>query len=168
MNLTWREATKRDRPLLQRFTCTVPAPRDPDKRAGPHPKPYEREVEKAIRALPVPLSGADGVALLGFDEVGELVTVAAWCSIIGTPGLYKVRLLAVARGKRGAGGLVARACLDEVLRRIASEHPGATVFGLVDERNTNSQRLMMDRGFSKTPGPVDDPRLEMWAAALPR
>lgn len=170
MTIIWREATKQHRVRLQQFTCTVPAPHRAGRRPGRHPRPYEYDVQKAIRQLRVPLRGADGTALLGIDDSDDLVAVAAWCSIVTVPSLYKIRLLAVARSQRGQGGGTARECLNEVLARIVMETPvgsGKRVFGLVDRRNVNSQRLVTEFGFARTDGPVTDPDLEMWAAQLP-
>lgn len=168
MTLTWREATKADRPLLQQFICTDPAPREPGKRPHPHPKKYELDVQKAIHVLGVPMQGADGTALLGFDASGELAAVAVWTGFVDKPDLYKIRLIAVSRAHRSQGGSTARHCLNEVLRRIGSAVPEAQVFALIDKENASSQRLFADRGFARhLDGPLTDLTLEMWAAQLP-
>jgi len=170
LTLIWREATKADRPALQGFKCTDPAPREPGKRPGPHPRRWEDDVQKAIHSLPVPLSGADGVALLGLDGE-DLAAVVVWSGIHGRPALYKLRLLAVSRERRTVGGNsigpLARQALAEALFRIASEAPGADVFGLVDIRNRASQRVLTEAGLERVDGPASDPDLEMWAATLP-
>jgi len=162
----WRLAEGADRPLLQRFECTKPAPKEKGRRAAPHPKPYEKQVQSAIRTLAVPVRGRDGVCLLG-ELDGELVAVALWCRMDADYPLFKIRLLAVATSVRGSGGAVARECLDQVLARIVAElAPGevATVYGLVDHRNTPSQLMLTDRDFKLQEGaPVDDPDLAMWA-----
>lgn len=127
-------------------------------------------MQKAIHVLPVPLSGADGVALLGLDGE-QIVAVVVWCSISGEPDLYKIRLMAIAREHRTPAGrragALARAALAEALTRISTSSPGATVFGLVDHRNRASKRVLQDAGFAQVNGPVADSELEMWAARLP-
>jgi len=167
VTIEWRPAEGADRPLLQRFECTSPAPRRPGRRPAAHPKPYEKGVQSAIRTLSVPVGGRDGTCLVGFDD-GTLVAVALWCRMddVDFP-IIKLRLLAVARTARGKGGAVARECLDEVLARIAAELTEgevATVYGLVDYRNTASQRLLTDMQFElQADAPTEDPNLTMWA-----
>lgn len=174
MILDWREATKDDRPLLQRFECTTPPPREPGRRAQPHPKPYEYDVQKAIHTLNVPLHGDDGTVLLGLDADTNLGAVAVWSSIRTHPGLHKIRLIAVSLAYRGTSadpdvaGAVASEALDVTLTRLGGHAPGERVFGLVDHRNTGSLRLLRAHGFVHVPnGPVDDPDLQMWGARIP-
>lgn len=174
MILEWREATKDDRRLLQQFECTRPPLREPGKRAQPHPKPYEHDVQKAIHTLNVPLHGDDGIVLLGLDGDGDLGAVSVWSSIRAHPGLHKIRLIAVSLAYRGTSadseiaGAVASETLDVALTKLSEYAAGERVFGLVDHRNTGSLRLLKTHGFVHLPdGPVDDPDLEMWAARIP-
>lgn len=174
MILEWREATKDDRQLLQQFECTTPPPREPGRRARPHPKPYEYAVQKAIHTLNVPLHGDDGTVLLGLDEHGALGAVSVWSSIHTHPGLHKIRLVAVSLAYRGTSadpeiaGAVASETIDVTLTKLGEYAPGERVFGLVDHRNTGSLRLLKTHGFVHLPdGPVDDPDLQMWAARIP-
>lgn len=175
MILTWREATKDDRPLLQRFECTTLPPREPGRRARSHPKPYEYNVQKAIHTLNVPLHGDDGTVLLGLNSDGALGAVSVWSSIRTHPGLHKIRLIAVSLAYRGmsadpdVAGAVASETLDVTLTRLRGYAASERVFGLVDHRNTGSLRLLRAHGFVHLPdGPVDDPDLQMWAARVPR
>lgn len=145
----------------------MPAPKEPGRRAAPHPKPYEKDVQSAIRTLSTPVGGRDGACLLGFDG-GELVAVALWSRMDDADDpLFKLRLMAVSRKVRGQGGAVARECLEEVLARIVAEVDEgdiATVYGLVDRRNAASQLLLTDNGFQVQEGaPVTDADLAMWA-----
>lgn len=174
MILDWREATKGDRVLLQRFKCTTPPPREPGRRAQPHPKPYEYDVQKAIHTLNVPLHGDDGTVLLGLGPDGNLGAVSVWSSIRAHPGLHKIRLIAVSLAYRGTSanpgvaGAVASETLDVTLTRLGGYAAGERVFGLVDHRNTGSLRLLKTHGFVHLPnGTVDDPDLQMWAARIP-
>ncbi|MFT4085496.1 MAG: hypothetical protein QM638_23180 [Nocardioides sp.] len=174
MILDWREATKDDRPLLQRFECTTPPPREPGRRAQPHPKPYEYNVQKAIHTLNVPLHGDDGTVLLGLGPDGDLGAVSVWSSIRAHPGLHKIRLVAVSLAYRGTSadpdvaGKVASETLDVTLSKLSEYAAGERVFGLVDHHNTGSLRLLGTHGFVHLPnGPVDNPDLQMWAARVP-
>ena len=89
MILTWREADKKsDRRLLQAFRCTPPPPKEPGKRARPHPKPYEYSVQKSIHNLPVPLRGDDGTVWIGLRNDGAVGAVSVWSSIRAKPGLH--------------------------------------------------------------------------------
>ncbi len=174
MILDWREATKDDRRQLQRFECTKPPLREPGRRAQPHPKPYEHDVQKAIHTLNIPLNGDDGIVLLGFDGAGDLGAASAWSSIRAHPGLHKIRLIAVSLAYRNTSpnpetaGAVASETLDVTLTRLSEYAAGERVFGLVDHRNTGSLRLLKTHGFAHLPdGPVNDPDLQMWAARIP-
>jgi hypothetical protein len=170
VSIQWRSAAGSDRPLLQRFECTAPAPRQSGRRASGHPKPYERDVQSAIRTLSVPVRGRDGTCLVGLDG-GELVAVALWCRMddVDYP-LFKIRLIAVATSVRGRGGAVARECVDQVLGGIAAECEEGevvTVYGLVDHRNSASQNLLKDCDFEEEPdAPVQDAKLATWALEM--
>jgi hypothetical protein len=149
-------------------------PRQPGKRAQPHPKPYEYAVQKAVHTLNVPLHVHDGTALIGLDADGNLGAVSVWSSILTRPGLHKIRLIAVSLAYRGTSvapdvaGAVASETLDVSLSTLHEYAAGERVFGLVDDRNTGSLRLLRTHGFVHLPeGPVDDPDLQMWAARIP-
>lgn len=172
MTVLWRFAEPTDRPLLQAFQCTDPAPRDPGRRAQPHPKPWEKGVQSAIKQLPIPRTagGADGSILLGL-EGNDLVAVSFWSSDgTGQPPLIKMRLLAISSMKRGAGGNLARECVDETLRRIEAELPrdqDGIVYGLVDTSNRPSQAMLRDSGFEpQDSDEVADPDLVMWVQVV--
>lgn len=72
MILDWRDARKDHRKQLKAFTCTTTPPREPDRRAGQHPKPWEYAVQKAIHQLRVPMPAADGRCMIGLNEDGEI------------------------------------------------------------------------------------------------
>jgi hypothetical protein len=169
VSLIWREATPGDRNLLKTFACTSPAPKEPGRRAKPHPKPWEKAVQSAIRTLPVPQDRRDGTCLLGFDAE-LLVAYSLWTESDQRKGLFKLRLIAIATSARGSGGAVARECLEETLTRIESTlEPGVAglVYGLVDVNNGASQRLLKHFDFSVQPNaPVEDPELEMWVTRI--
>ena len=76
MRIEWREATKHDRDALRRFECATPAPKEPGRRATPHSKPWEMDVQKAIHTLTPPYSGPDGTCLLGIVSDGGLAAVS--------------------------------------------------------------------------------------------
>lgn len=113
--------------------------------------------------------------MVGLDPDGHIGAVSVWSSIRNTPGLHKIRLIAVSLGHRGTSqdphraGAVASEALDVTLAALREYAAGERVFGLVDHRNTGSLRLLSEHGFVHLPdGPVDDPDLQMWAARIPR
>lgn len=174
MILDWRSAKKDDRPLLQAFRCTTDPPKEPGRRAGPHPRPWEYAVQKAIHRLPAPIHGDDGTCLVGLTEDERVGAVTLWCEMRDMPGLFKAQLIAVSIELRRTSadperaGVVASESLDLTLAEMASRHPGGRVVGLIDHRNHASQRLVRTHGFARISGyPVSEPELEAWAARLP-
>ncbi len=172
MSLLWRDATKQDRTLLSGFRCTDPAPKEQGRRAAPHPRPWEPDVESAIHVLAPPLSGVDGRLLLGLDG-GELVAVSLSCPLTEADGWHKIRLLAISVDRRtresvseGSAGEAALDCLGETLRRIDGDG-AAQVLALIDIRNRASQRLVTEAGFAPISGfPAGDKNLTAWGARL--
>lgn len=167
MSVEWRLAERRDRETLRRFECTVPPP-GPRRRPLPHPKPWEKDVQSAVRTLGVPVRGRDGTCLLGFES-GEPVAIALWCRIEQDADLsFKIRLLAVSTAVRGQGVAVARECLEQVLARIVGELDAgepAVVYGLVDHRNRSSRKMLATSGFAEQSA-YDDPELGLWAVEV--
>jgi hypothetical protein len=173
VKLDWRDATRADRPGVQSFACTTPPPKEPGKRARPHPKPWEYAVQKAIHQVPVPLRNADGRLLVGITEDGGIGAVSLWSEMHGRGKLFKTRIIAISVEFRGrsAGaqpGEVASEALDVTLQEMSKAGPGGRVFGLIDKNNHASQRLVSAHGFQLNLNfPVEDPNLQAWLARLP-
>lgn len=167
MSIEWREAAKDDRDALRRFECTTSAPKEPGRRARPHTKPWEMDVQKAIHTLTPPYSGTDGTCLLGIASDDELATVSLWCPLLDLPGVHKIRLIGVSTSHRGQGGAVAHECLEQTLAMLATQTPGERALGLIDSRNLPSQRLVSSLGFVEVNLPGIGPDLGAWVIDLP-
>lgn len=150
LHLAWRDAERGDRPALQQFSCTVPAPRRDDGRALLHPKSWEREVQVGIHLLTPPV--ADGVLLLGEDSQGLAAVALAHFGVEHDPCLVKLRALAVEQRWRGQGGGVADEAMVQVLTAAArhGDKSGCDVVRVlawVHPSNGPSQRMCERAGF---------------------
>lgn len=174
MILEWRDATKDDRSGIEAFRCTTSPPKEPGRRAGPHPKPWEYAVQKAIHRLPLPVNGTNGRCLIGIAEDGSIGAVSLWCELRGEHGIFKSQIIAVSLQFRGTStdpnqpGQVASEALDVTITEMTRQRPGGRVFGLIHQNNLASQRLVRAHGFEFSPDfPVQDPDLQAWLARLP-
>lgn len=173
--LKWRDATAGDRALLEQFTCTIDAPRGPRGRPLPHPRPWERSVQSAIRERRS-LTYAGGRLLLGLALPDTLMAVVAHSPLAAPSDMPEpsrlLGVVAVSTAARGAGGAVA----DEALEQGLSDMTGLPEFSRtghilvlcgIDERNTPSEKLVRRHGFECV-GPADDRSLRPWALLLER
>ena len=174
MILDWRDAHKDDRRGIQAFRCTTSPPKEPGRRARPHPKPWEYAVQKAIHQLLLPIGDADGRCLIGLAEDGSIGSLSLWCELRGEPGLFKSQIIAVSLQFRGTStdpnqsGPVASEALDVTIEEMTKQGAGGRVFGLIHRSNSASQRLVRTHGFEvRHDFPVDDPDLQAWVARLP-
>lgn len=152
--LTWRDAEKSDRPALEQFTCTGPAPKGPNHRPLPHPRPWEQEAQTGIRTRKPPGATRD-IYRVGTTADGTIVAVAV-AGTLDEPSYtntYKLMVLAVATSVRGAGGEVADACMRDVLGQIghrarADGLAAVLVLSQVDPHNEPSRSMCQRHEFT--------------------
>ncbi len=158
--LDWRFLAKADRIQRQAFTCANP-PRE--HYLTGHPRRWELEPQKLLRSFVC----QDGHVLLGgFDGDGDgIAAMSLWDA--SNPDDVDLYAVGVANRWRRKGGVVARALMDETLRRIlAAPRQGAgpslvTINARVHRSNDASQRLCADYGFERIE-PVPDTQYELW------
>jgi RimJ/RimL family protein N-acetyltransferase len=150
--VTWREARREDRTLLQGFTCCAPLPQNQMGRKFPHPKPYEYEVQSFFREFRPP-TGPDQKLLLGIRE-DDLCAVIAMSrqKSSGEIGYVKLQAVAISLDERGKGGILANEVIDVSLREafkfaLEQELHRVRVVAFVDQRNTPSQLMLERAGF---------------------
>lgn len=149
--IDWRDATREDRSALEQFRCTIPVPRDPRGRPLPHPAPYEAEVQRWLRTHKPPGS-PDEIFRVGVDHEGVIAAVAVTSQLTVPEGLtYKILAIAVRHDLRGTG--IGYACMDDSLqqmneRALSTGTEQFLVFGLVDPKNTASQRMCASQDFT--------------------
>lgn len=161
----WREARRRDRPVLESFTCTSPKPQRP----RPHSKPWELVVQSGIRSL-TPPAGPSKAYRLELCTAG-LRAVALLAVVRGTAIGVVVKLMAIAIdvNSRGLGGAVADAAMEEVLRTAEelARQQGAlrtVIAAWVHPQNEPSKALLsrFDFAFQRMATPVN----EEWVVEL--
>jgi len=151
--LTWRDAARTDRRLLQGFQCTIDFVRDRSGRPRFHARPWELDVQSHLRRT-APPHGPDQRLRLGLDEAGTLAAVTEQARVVveGSISVVKLQALAVSAEVRGQGGRVADDALDDALScsvELASASAAAEVLviGWVDPRNRPSRELLARAGF---------------------
>lgn len=165
--LHWRAAQPTDRPALTAFVCTDPPARRFVDGRRQHPRPWELDVQSAVRDTRLPLP-ADTHALVGLDTDG-IATVCRY-EIDTTTATAFIQLLAVASRAQHRGH--GTATLGHVLGLIAAHLPdtqdtGATlVAAKIHHPNTRSKRMCADCGFHHVDD-VDGGKLEYWTTTLP-
>ena len=164
--IDWRDATRDDRSALEQFRCTSPAPRDPRGRPLPHPAPYEAEVQRWLRTHKPPGS-PDEIFRVGIDHEGAIAAVAVTSQLAVPDGLtFKILALAVRHDLRGSR--IGGACMDDLLqqmneRALSTGAEQFLVFGLVDPRNTASQRMCANHDFTHV---ADTDDYQQWARII--
>ncbi len=164
--LDWREAQRDDRPLLQAFACTRPAPKTGfRRRPAPHPRRWERRVEAGIRNLHPPIGG--GLLLLGEDDLG--LAAVALLLFEESGRVVKLAAVAVACRHRGGDGRYADEALDVALSAAADHghglgHPVVSVYGLVAPQNQPSRDMNARAGLRHLLDEEDG--LERWVIEL--
>lgn len=160
-----------DRAALMAFACTEP-PRRERLRNMPkvYPRPWERDVEAYIRDFRPP-GPADQTFLVGRDDEG-IGAVCAFTRDDPSPDwMIKLQIVAVDNRYRGQGGAVADEAITLAMQTafdaVASRgHPQVYVFGLIDTRNTASQRMCQRRGFISEGEAPDAEGYEQWSVAV--
>lgn len=163
MPVVWRDAIRQDRNPLEGFKCTPDAPRRPDRRPIPHPKPWEESVQKWARTAHPP-SGANERLRLGIDSDGErLTTVGEVCLLRVVDGLAALKMTGIAIDveHRGLGGRLADSALQDLLQSsgelaMAGGASEMIVIAWVDPRNGPSQRMLERNGFRFRSSVADD------------
>jgi hypothetical protein len=109
-----------DRALRQSFACTLPAPRLANGRPGPHPRPWEREVEAWIRRQTPP--AGPGELLRRGEQDGSLVALgaAALAEQADEVCVVKLHALAICTAARGGSGELAELLVEQMLRRSSA------------------------------------------------
>lgn len=154
----WRDAEARDRAAFQQFECTA---REKRKLRTHYPRPWEREVEAAVRTANPRCDGQSAVRVYEDAEgIGAVVSVA----LCEAPDLYIVELVAVAMRHRNSGGEIASAALEEAVQWVINHADAAgcrrpRVMGRVDNRNNASKHMLRAYGFVLVP--TDDDH-EVW------
>ena len=153
MALTWHDAARGDRRLLQGLQCTVDFVRDRNGRPLFHARPWELEVQSHLRRT-VPPHGPDQRLRLGLDESGILIAVTEQARLVVERSIAVVKLqaLAVSVEARGQGGRIADEALDDALScsmelAAALAAVEVLVIGWVDPQNRPSKELLTRGGF---------------------
>jgi RimJ/RimL family protein N-acetyltransferase len=165
--ISWREARREDRPLLQGFTCCGPVPRGQTGRRFPHPKPYEYEVQSFFRDFRPP-TGADQKLFLGLRETDLRAAIAmSRQRPDGEIGYVKLQAVAVGISERGIGGSLANEVMEVSLReafKLAStqELNRVRVVAFVDPMNAQSKRMLARAGFDLRGTSPNGNEYEQW------
>lgn len=165
----WRDAERDDRPLLQQFCCTPPAPRGPGRRPLAHPRQWERDVEVWFRTRTPPAGPAEVMRLLTDDVAVRAAHGLAAISHRQRGLVVLIQAVAVCMKDRGHGGAVADNAIEDALMcamRLGNEASAATILVLarVDERNLPSAAMFERAGFGLA-GPTEGPFTE-WVLQL--
>jgi hypothetical protein len=163
----WRDAVRQDRSILEAFVCTDPAPRRPDKRPLPHPKPWELSVQTWIHGLHPP-SGPSERLRLGFVPGDDsLAAVGEVCSVGTDGGLVAVKLtgLAITQRHRGQGGTLADEAVGQMIDQakelaLAQGASGLIAIAWAHPLNVPSHRMLARNGFRRRGQPAPD--VEDW------
>lgn len=136
---------------LRNFICTDPAPETfgPDGDIWELKDAWEWEAQAGIQDAPCPTPRGEYV-LLGRDAHG-LAAVCHWFEIAG-PMRVKLLCAGVALRLRRSGQRVGDLLIEEVIQTVADNADRrristVTVYGLVHQRNGNSQALLHRHGF---------------------
>jgi len=166
--LSWQPGGKPLRHALTRFECSLRAPQLSSATGwvDKHPLWWEREVQRRVRALRIPVSYPWG-SLLATDGQG-VAAVSYWEHL--DEGHVHLTYLAVALRWRFAGSAVAHELVDRTLdvltdRAIQDAVRSVKVTARVWYENRPSQRLCEWASMSRT-GYVDQ-GLELWSGVLP-
>jgi len=166
----WRDAIRPDRPLLQAFCCTKPAPRDKRGRPRPHLRPWERQVEAWIRQLTPPAGHRRVLRVAG--DFGTILGVSALRidKVLEPVPIVQLQVIAIHVHMRGTGGSFADQMMADSLQSalrlaVQASKTGAVVLAAVDPRNAPSQRLLRRSGFIMRAVLAND--LQEWAGQIP-
>lgn len=171
--LHWRTARPGDRAALTAFICTDPPRRRFTNGRRQHPRPWELDVQSAVRDTRFPLL-ADTHAVVGLDTTG----IAAVCRYQLDPaaGSAFIQLLAVATRAQHLGH--GTATLTHVLHLIATQAAqprntgdnggtgGVLVAAKIHHPNTHSKQMCTTAGFTHVDN-TDNKTLEYWTTTTP-
>jgi|SRR5699024_3707193 len=164
-DLSWRAITRRrELVILQQFTCTSDRPRTPHGRILPHPRPWEWDVQRHLRALAHHLRPSEA-ALLGWR--GDHLAAAAHVIFTEDDDAVEafVAAVAVSVAVRGEGGSIADATMAEIWNRTCARavDRGAGEAFLTEKistRNLSAQKMAERCG--QEPVGLPSGELQLW------
>jgi RimJ/RimL family protein N-acetyltransferase len=164
VSLTWRLARASDRPLLERFTCTVPERPYYDRYRGSwHPAPWELEVQSGLRVRRPPLP-PDEALLLGFDDSRLAAVAYVGFDTTGTDLIIFAVARAVELARRGYGLEAVRVALDFCQSVKTTQGIDVSVLTRLHPRNVASRKLLIATGFANSG--EHDGDYELWTHTL--
>ncbi|MEU9710762.1 hypothetical protein AB0E21_19405 [Streptomyces sp. NPDC047967] len=181
----WRLATPDDRRLFESFTCTRPVPKSAfgRKKPPPHPKPWEKDVEKWYHEVAykrASVKQADDTRIWVAVADGEIAAASAhslpgedheqWlrARLGGFKGPIRLLLtVAVSTTWRGQGGRLADEACEQALADAVDRSGGhaTLVVCRIDMRNRASEAMAQRHYFDPlSDGPDEfDPDMRQWA-----